>query len=184
MWEEERWEETWWSSMVLEKTITIACWSGFLLRKAMGAGRAAAQQSGGHEAGYQFYTEIERCSWCFSLWRRALWNRSPAKVLKEDKYVMCHWKWQRAFSLSCRSCSLRKRSWPRYLRFYCSQFIYEVLCTAILGRDSAEARLVFTGTSSHRVMQGGEGLQEASSSTCFSKQGQYWIWDALGSAPV
>lgn len=53
-----------------------------------------------------------------------------------------------------------------------------------MGGESAESRLVLTEMSSQRVIQGGEGAQDDSSSTSFSKQGQYWIWDALGSAPI
>lgn len=69
---------------VLKKLTTIACCWEFLPRKAMGAGRTAAWQSGVHEAGWQLCTEIERCSWCFSCWQCALQNCSLEKVLEND----------------------------------------------------------------------------------------------------
>lgn len=134
----------------------------------------------GHGAGWQLCTEIERCSWCFSLWQHALWKCSPAEVLKEDKYVMCHWKWQNAFRVSCRSCFLRKRNLLSYLGLLKSVYISNSVCCYHVSPGWCWLKWAVC----HRVNEGGERAQKNCSSTSFWKKDSYWIWDALDSAPI
>lgn len=49
----------------------------------------------------------------------------------------------------------------------------------VMGVESA----VLTEMSSHKIIQGAKGPQEESSASC-SKQGQSWVWNALGSVLI
>lgn len=127
----------------------------------------------GHGTGWQLSTEIERCSWCFSLWWHALWNCSPAEVLKEDNYVMCHWKWQYAFRVSCWSCFLKRRNLLSYLGLLQSVFISNICAVTLSGPGWCWLKWRHWGW---------RGAQKGSISISFWRQDWYWIWDALDSA--